>query len=81
MSRDSIETLARYSTQECAGKFPLASASESLVNAYDFNDGAMFNTRTTYVIDRAGKIVFVHDDDDYRDHVKRALAFVLGMKP
>lgn len=80
MSRDSVDTLARYSTEECAGKFPMASASESLVNAFDVNDGAMFNTRTTYVIAPSGRIVFVHDDDDHSDHVKRALAFVQGMK-
>jgi len=80
MSRDSLDTLARFSAEECAGKFPMASAGESLVNAFDVNDGAMFNTRTTYVIAPSGKIVFVHDDDDYRDHVKRALTFVQGMK-
>ena len=80
ISRDSVDTLTRYSTEECAGKFPMASASESLVNAFDVNDGAMFNSRTTYVIAPSGKIVFVHDDDDYSDHVKRALAFVQGMK-
>src|SRR5579862_2373113 len=28
MSRDSVDTLAHFSTQECAGKFPMASASE-----------------------------------------------------
>lgn len=80
MSRDSVEALARYSIEQCAGKFPVASASESLVNAFDVNDGAMFNTRTTYVIDSSGKIVFVHDDEDHRHHVKRALAFVEAMK-
>jgi peroxiredoxin len=80
MSRDSVDTLARFSTEECAGKFPMASASESIVNSFDVNDGAMFNTRTTFVIDPSGKIAFVHDDDDYGDHVKRALAFVQEMK-
>ena len=80
MSRDSLDTLARLSTEQCAGKFPMASASESIVNAFDVNDGAMFNTRTTYVIASSGRIVFVHDEDDHRDHVERALAFVQGMK-
>ncbi len=79
MSRDGVETLARYSAEVCGGKFTVASANEALVNAYDVNDGAMFNTRTTYVIDRSGKIAFVHDDDDYRDHAKRSLAFVAAM--
>lgn len=81
MSRDSIDTLTRFSAEECAGKFPMASADESLVNAFDVNDGAMFNTRTTYVIAPSGKIVFVHDgDEDIGSHVKSALTFVQGMK-
>lgn len=81
MSRDSVETLSRFSAEECAGKFPLASADESLVNGFDVNDGATFNTRTTYVIAPSGKILFVHDaDDDYDHHVKSALAFVQAMK-
>jgi peroxiredoxin Q/BCP len=80
MSRDTLDTLARFSTEECASKFPLASADESIVDGFDVNDGAMFNTRTTYVIAPSGKIAFVHDDDDYSDHVKNALAFVQAMK-
>jgi peroxiredoxin len=80
MSRDSIDTLARFSTDECASKFPMASASESIVNGFGVNDNANFATRTTYVIAPSGKIVFVHDDDDYSGHFKRALAFVQGMK-
>jgi thioredoxin-dependent peroxiredoxin len=81
MSRDSIDTLVRYSAEACAGKFPVASADESLVNAFDVNDGAMFNTRTTYVIAPSGKIAFVHDDEDPTYHAPRALAFVQRMKP
>ena len=80
MSRDSVDTLARFSTEQSAGKFPMASADESIVDGFDVNDGAMFNTRTTYVIAPSGKIVFVHDDDDYSDHVKKTLAFVQAMK-
>ncbi|MBW8785995.1 MAG: peroxiredoxin [Novosphingobium sp.] len=79
MSRDSVDTLARFSLQECAGKYPVASASESIVNAFDVNDGAMFNTRTTYVIAPSGKIAFVHDDDDSSGHASSALAFVEAM--
>jgi peroxiredoxin Q/BCP len=80
MSRDTVDTLARFSTEECASKFPMASADESIVNGFDVNDGAMFNTRTTYVIAPSGKIAFVHDDEDYSDHVKNTLAFVQAMK-
>jgi peroxiredoxin len=80
MSRDSVDTLARFSTQECASKFPMASASEMLVNGFDVNDGAMFNTRTTYVIAPSGKIIFVHDDDDYSGHIRSVLTFIQRMK-
>lgn len=79
MSRDALDTLAQFSTEECGGKFPLARADESLVNAFDVNDGAMFNTRTTYVIAPSGKIVFVDDDPEYNSHARSALAFVQGM--
>ena len=80
VSRDSTDTLVRFSTEVCAGKFPVASASESLVDAFDVNDGAMFNTRTTYVVAPSGKIVFVHDDQDPGSHVRNTLAFLETMK-
>lgn len=80
VSRDSVDTLLRFSTAQCAGKFPVASADQSAVNAFDVNDGAMFNTRTTYVISPSGKIAFVDDDAEPEGHVKKALAFVQGLK-
>jgi peroxiredoxin Q/BCP len=80
MSRDPRDALARFSTQECAGKFPIASADLELVTGFDVNDNANFTTRTTYVIAPTGKIVFVDNDDDYRGHVKKTLAFVQEMK-
>ena len=79
-SRDSVDTLAGFSTKECGGQFPLASASQAMVNGFDVNDGAMFNTRTTYVIAPSGKIAFVDDNADYDGHAKSALDFVLGVK-
>ena len=79
MSRDSVESLTRFSIEQCAGKIPVASADQALVDAFDVNDGAMFNTRTTYVIATSGKIAFVHDSEDSSGHVKSALAFVQAM--
>lgn len=81
ISRDTVETLARFSADECAGKFPMASANEALVNGFDVNDGAMFNTRTTYVVTAAGKIAYVNDNAESDGHAKAALAFVQAMKP
>lgn len=80
MSRDSPDTLARFSAEGCPGGLPLASANESIVNDYDVNDGAMFNSRTTYVIAPTGKVVFVHDSHDQNSHAPSALAFVQGMR-
>lgn len=80
MSRDSIASLAALSTGAAQGRFPLASADEALVNAFDVNDGAMFNTRTTYVIAPSGRIGFVHNDNEARDHVRKALIVVKGLK-
>jgi peroxiredoxin Q/BCP len=80
ISRDPLDALARFSTEECAGKFPLASAGLNIVDGFDVNDSSNFTTRTTYVIAPSGKIAFVHDDDAYRGHVKNTLAFVQGMK-
>jgi len=80
MSRDPLDTLARFSTKECAGKFPMASADFDIVTGFDVNDSANFATRTTYVISPGGRVVFVDDDDDYAGHVRNTLAFVQGMK-
>ena len=37
-------------------------------------------TRTSYVIDRSGKIVMVHDDLDFSQHVEKTLAAVKSLK-
>lgn len=79
ISRDGLDTLAGYSRNECDGKFPVASANEALVNAYQVNDGAMFNSNTTYVIDRSGRIALVLDEQDRRSHVESSLAFIKSM--
>ena len=80
MSRDSIDTLKRFSVEQCMGKYAVGSADRTIVDAYDVNDGAMFNTRTTYVIAPGGKIVFVDNDMEPTGHARAALAFVKGMK-
>jgi len=83
MSRDSVDALAKFSTEECAGKFPMASADLNIVTGFDVNDSANFTTSTTYVIAPGGKIAFVDNDDEDDDssgQVKAALAFVQGSK-
>lgn len=86
MSNDDVATLQKFSTEACRDKFAVASASPALIKAYDVDlrkpDGSStgLTKRTSYVIARNGKIVMVHSDMDYRDHVKMTLAAVRKLK-
>jgi len=81
MSNDDIETLKRFSKEECRDKFAVAAATPKIVKAYQaalVSEGKQtgMTERTSYVIDRKGRIVFVHSDLDYKDHVRLTLAAV-----
>jgi peroxiredoxin len=77
MSADDVPTLQRFSAEKCAGKFAVASAGPRVVSGYAVgNAGGSRTTRTSYVIDRHGRIVFVHDDADAAHHVEMTLAAV-----
>jgi peroxiredoxin len=82
MSADDLKTLHDFSTKECRSTFPVATATPETQKAYDVAWAAHpgLTTRTSYVIDRSGKIVMVHDDLDFREHVGRALAAVRSLK-
>jgi peroxiredoxin len=84
MSNDDIDTLKRFSTEACRDKFAVAAATPAIVEAYDaelVSDGKKtgLTERTSYVIDRKGRIVFVHSDLDYKDHVRLTLAAVKSL--
>jgi peroxiredoxin Q/BCP len=81
MSADDVPTLQRFSSEACRDKFAVASATPAIVKAYDVGltaDGKAAGTtkRTSYVIDRKGRVAFVHSDMDYRDHVRMTLEAV-----
>lgn len=86
MSNDDVATLQKFSTEACRDKFAVASASANLIKAYDVDlrkpDGTStgLTKRTSYVIGRNGRIVMVHSDMDYRDHVRLTLAAVRKLK-
>jgi peroxiredoxin Q/BCP len=87
MSADDVGTLQRFSTAECRDKFAVASATPAVIRAYDVDLAAAgkstgLTKRTSYVIDRSGRIALVHSDMDYRDHVRLTLEAVkrLGRK-
>lgn len=81
MSNDDIETLKRFSKEECRDKFAVAAATPKIVMAYDaalVREGKStgMTQRTSYVINRKGRIAFVHSDLDYKDHVRLTLEAV-----
>ena len=81
MSGDDIETLKRFSREECRDAFPVGVAGPKVIAAYDVAMGnSGLTTRTSYVIARDGRIVAVHSDPDYRGHVDKTLAAVRALK-
>jgi peroxiredoxin len=82
MSADDLKTLHDFSTKECRSAFPVATATSETQKAYDVAWAAHpgITTRTSYVIDKNGKIVMVHDDLDFSQHVSKTLAAVKALK-
>ena len=82
MSADNLATLKEFSTKECRSAFPVASATPATQKAYDVAWAAHpgITTRTSYVIDKKGRIVMVHDELDFSQHVAKTLAAVKALK-
>jgi thioredoxin-dependent peroxiredoxin len=90
MSADTVDTLAKFSNEKCAGKFAVASAGPRVVKEYDVGLDRQIpdpftkkmrsvTNRTSYVIDRTGKITFVHSDASPLDHIKLTLEAVRSL--
>ena len=82
MSADNLKTLHDFSAKECRSAFPVATATPQIQKAYDvaWAEHPGLTTRTSYVIDRTGKVVMVHDDLDFSQHVAKTLAAVRSLK-
>ncbi len=81
LSGDDIETLQRFSAEECREAFPVGRASPAIIRNYDVALGAgEMSKRTSYVIARDGSITLVHSNMDYRDHVAQTLAAVRALQ-
>ena len=78
VSADSIETLNRFSIEECRNKFAVASASPAMIEAYDVKlpQREGLSNRTSYVIAPDGKVVFVHSAMNPAGHVSGTLEAV-----
>ena len=84
LSADPLPLLLKFSTEACRSKFGVATATPAIVSSYDVallpaGIGGMTN-RTSYVIGQDGKIVMVHSELDWREHVSRTLAAVEAIK-
>lgn len=82
MSADDLDTLKRFSTEACRSAFPVAIASPATIRDYDvvLKQKPELTDRTSYVIDRNGRIVMVHSELDWKDHVAKTLAAVKALK-
>jgi peroxiredoxin len=82
LSADDLPTLEKFSVEACRNAFPVATATAATQKAYDvaWAEHPGLTTRTSYVIDRSGKIVMVHDDLDWSKHVALTLAAVKALK-
>jgi peroxiredoxin Q/BCP len=82
LSADTIPTLQKFSVEECRSAFPVGRASPELIREYDvaWKEKKGLTTRTSYVIARDGRIVMVHDDLDWSQHVAKTLAAVKALK-
>jgi peroxiredoxin len=81
MSADDVATLKRFSVEACRNAFPVATATPATIRAYDvaLKQKPELTDRTSYVIDRGGKIVMVHSDLDWSQHVAKTLAAVKAL--
>lgn len=82
LSADDIPTLKRFSKEECRDAFPVAMATPAMARAYDvvLKQKPELTTRTSYVIAPSGRIVMVHDDMNWSEHVTKTLAAVRALK-
>lgn len=81
MSADDLGTLKKFSVEACRGQFPVATASPALIKSYDVAlASAPLSNRTSFVIGQDGRVVFVHSQMSWKEHVAQTLAAVQALK-
>ncbi|WP_036263804.1 peroxiredoxin [Methylocapsa aurea] len=83
MSKDTIETQHKFSTEECRDKFPVAAdPTLSVIRAYDAvrigatASGETVSDRISYVIAPDGKVIYAYTDSVPDKHIENTLAIV-----
>ncbi|HET7817496.1 MAG TPA: peroxiredoxin [Sphingomicrobium sp.] len=82
LSADDLPTLKRFSVEGCRNAFPVATATRDVIRAYDveWKQKPQLTNRTSYVIDKRGRIILVHSDLDWSGHVAKTLAAIKSLK-
>lgn len=78
-----IDRVAEFSKVECRDKFAVAAdPGAAVAKTYDsiFAQRPEWSDRTSYVVGRDGKIVFVHSDLNPSEHVKTTMEVVKALK-
>ena len=75
MSGDDVETLTKFSIEECRDKFAVARADSKVMDGYHVRmvPKLSMTNRTSYVIDQNGKIVLAHSAGEPKGHVTLTL--------
>lgn len=85
MSHDDIDTLRKFSVEECRDRFAVASDPQArTIKAYDASSLLPgMASRISYVIGQDGRITFAHEGSDPLKHVEETLKAVqsLGRPP
>ena len=79
VSSDNIETLKRFSVEACRDQFAVAADAQSkVIQAYDAAStfSRSMAARVSYVIDRSGHIVFMHDSMSPEGHITETLKVI-----
>ena len=83
MSRDTIETQRKFSTEACRDKFPVAAdPTLKVIRAYDAQrigltaSGQEIADRISYVIAPDGKVIYAYSDAAPDKHIENTLAVV-----
>ncbi|WP_438730145.1 peroxiredoxin [Parasphingorhabdus sp. DH2-15] len=82
LSGDDIDTLARFSREACRDEFAVAQADADIIKDYgvSLGDDSPLTSRTSFVIAQDGTVAMMHDDGDYRDHVRLTFEAVEKLK-
>ena len=81
VAADPIDKLAKFATQECRAKFPVAVASPQMIAEYDVKlPLTARSNRTSFVIAKTGKIAYVLSEMRPDGHISGTLAAVRALR-